>query len=80
MLLHKSVIRGHYIKNLCGALTLGEIVSVDCKHRNTHDRHVLCLLKGGSIIGIALSSMFFMTCLKKRHGSHRAKPRSFVIT
>ena len=33
--------------------TLGEIVSIDCEHRNTHDRHAVGLLKGGSIIGHA---------------------------
>ena len=57
MLLHKSVIHGHNIKNVYGTrhLVYGEIVSVDRKHGNTHDRHALCLLKRSSIIGIALS-------------------------
>ena len=58
MLLHKSVIRGHHIYKCVWSPTLGEIMFVDRKHGNTHDRHALCLLEGGSIIGITLSLTF----------------------
>ena len=83
MFLHKSVIRGHHINKCVRSPTLGEIESIDREHGNTHDTHdchTLCQLKGGSIIGIALSSTFFMTCLRRRHGSHHVTPRLFTIT
>ena len=72
MLLHMSVIHGHHnIYKCVWSSTLSEIVSVDREHGNNHDCHALFLVKKkGSIIGIALSLTFFMTCLRRRHGSH----------
>ena len=31
--------------------TVGEIVSVDREEENAHNRHAVCLLKAGAIIG-----------------------------
>ena len=53
VLLHESVIRGHHIYKSVWSPRVGEIVSVDREHGNSHDRHAVCLLKGSSIIGHA---------------------------
>ena len=60
-----SVIHGHHIYKSMWSPILGEIVSVDHEHGNTHDCHTVCLLKGGSIIGhapreLAKYSWFFL--------------------
>ena len=53
VLLHENIICDHYIYESVWSPTLGEIVSVDRKHGNTHDCHAICQLKGGLIISHA---------------------------
>ena len=53
VLLYESMICGHHIYKNVWSLILGEIMSVDREHRNLYDRHAICLLKGGSIVGHA---------------------------
>ena len=43
VLLHESIIRDHHIYESVWSPTLGEIVSVDREHENTHDRHAVRL-------------------------------------
>ena len=72
MLLHESVIRGHHIYKSVWSPRVGEIVSVDHEHRNTHDRHAVCLLKESAIIDHAPRETVAIV-------QHLA-PRSFAIT
>ena len=68
VLLHESVICGHHIYESVWSLILGETVSVDCEHGNLHDRHAVCLLKGGSIVGHVpreLAKYFFLDMVEQ---------------
>ena len=68
VLLHETVIRGHHIYKSVWSPTLGEIVSVDREHGNTHDSHAVCLLQGGSIIGHAPRELAEYFCFFLGHG------------